>query len=224
MKRSLVGHRRIANSKPRWVNWKPACRRPRLRRPCGTPTSIARSKPGMLYQTFLGRAPSYSERLAAIQSLQSGTSEIALSVGLVNSAEYQASHPTPGTLVAGLYENILNEVPDASTQLQAAGALANESVGDLALSLMTSTAGLTHDRQPGIPVDPAPLGLAERSSELGRATSRQPGHLGPDADRSAGFAGVLPVGGEVHGEVVASQSRDRVRHRGAENSPLPMST
>ena len=98
---------------------------------------------GLLYQTFLGRAPSYSERLAAIQALQAGTSEIALSVGLVNSAEYQTSHPTPGTLVAGLYESILNELPDASTQLQAASALANESVGDLAQSLMTSTAGLT---------------------------------------------------------------------------------
>ncbi len=95
-----------------------------------------------LYQTFLGRVPSAAELSSAVFALQSGTSEISLSLSLVNSAEYLGSHPTPTTLVAGLYQDILNQVPDASTQLQAASALANESVSTLALSLMTSSAGL----------------------------------------------------------------------------------
>jgi uncharacterized repeat protein (TIGR01451 family) len=95
-----------------------------------------------LYQTFLGRSPTAAELAGTVRALKSGTSEMDLSLSLVNSAEYQTSHPTPTTVVAGLYQSILNMVPDSTTQLQAASALANESVTSLAQSLMTSTAGL----------------------------------------------------------------------------------
>src|SRR5207302_11290679 len=94
-------------------------------------------------QALLGQSPACAGLAGAVQALQTGTSEINLSLSLVHSAEYQTSHPPPTTMVARLYQKILSMIPDASTQLQAASALANESVADFAQSLMTSTAGLS---------------------------------------------------------------------------------
>ncbi len=96
----------------------------------------------MLYKTFLGRAPSSGELAAAVQTLQSGTSEINFSLSLVNSAEFQSTHATPTTIVTGLYLDVLNQVPDTSTALQATSMLSNQSLSAFAQSLMNSTAGL----------------------------------------------------------------------------------
>jgi uncharacterized repeat protein (TIGR01451 family) len=98
-----------------------------------------------LYQTFLGRSPTSSELATAVQALKGGLSENNFALNLVNSAEYQSSHPSAATMVAGLYQDILNQTPDNSTQLQAATALANQAVTSFAQSLMNSPAALSID-------------------------------------------------------------------------------
>lgn len=96
------------------------------------------------YQVFYNRNGTAAELAATANLLKAGMSEVDLALQFVTSAEYLASHSTSATLVGGLYQDILNRLPDLSTSILTVQALGNQSVSQVASSLLLSQEGLAN--------------------------------------------------------------------------------
>lgn len=75
------------------------------------------------YETFFHRAPTASERAAAISMLNTGISEQDFAISLLTSTKYMALHPSSSSLVTGLYQDVLGMIPDLASVLTSSLAL-----------------------------------------------------------------------------------------------------
>ncbi len=89
------------------------------------------------YQTFYHRLPSPLEQQTLINQLRAGVSEIDIAQNFLTSAEYQATHPTAGSLLAGFYADVLGRVPDLSSQLVELQSLATNDRLTIVQNLLT---------------------------------------------------------------------------------------
>jgi uncharacterized repeat protein (TIGR01451 family) len=103
------------------------------------PTHLAREVI-QTYQTVLNRAPTHSELMAGISSLQLGLTQTNLMYNLLTSPEFQAAHATAESYILGFYRNVLGEVPSASTRIGLVQSMGASTVNTMAQTLLSSTA------------------------------------------------------------------------------------
>lgn len=97
------------------------------------------------YQDVLGRAPTAQETAAAIQALQSGTTELELKEQLFVSTEYGNLYPSTNELATALSRDILNVIPGTQAMQNLLQSMNNSSLNDVVKDLLTSDASLSSE-------------------------------------------------------------------------------
>jgi uncharacterized repeat protein (TIGR01451 family) len=142
LSRSLLGHPADYNTQATYSNQlqSGAITRDQLAATFWNSTEHLSSLANSFFQTFYHRNPNATEQQNVVNQLRNGVSETTIAQNFLMSSEYQSTHPTNASLLAGFYADVLGQTPSLSNQLLQLQSVSTMSRQNLVSSLFTNPA------------------------------------------------------------------------------------